>query len=302
MRQDVTASGKCRWIDIVGPDREELLALADEFDLPRMAVEDCLDPEHLPKVERFDETTFLILRARDHAAPDDASTIQELTRKVALFFRDGLLITVHRADLMEIGKLRERFAVRKGRDKDPTHIGILLAVVLATLESYESPLERTEETLGAFEEWIFNPDLPAPSIREMHYVKRRIGLTRRIVSQMNTAIGKLAPAADRPDPMYQEMRDAAEAYTFWVDQIADEVTQLIQLHLAMQSNNANEVMRVLTIFSAFFLPLSFIAGVYGMNFVHMPELGYRLGYPAALLLMVGVSVAVYLWCRRRGWL
>ncbi len=306
MQQQVLDSGSCRWIDVIGPDRDELLALAREHELPRMAVEDCLDPEHLPKLERFGETTFLILRARDHSAPEETGTIQQLTRKVAIFFRDGLLITVHRTDLMEIAAVRDRFgngtAKESEKEKAPSHVGILLAVVLATLESYEKPLEHTEETLNAFEEWIFDPNLVAPSMRQMHYLKRRIGLTRRIVWQMGTVLGKLTPTGERVDPMFQEMHDAAEAYTFWVDQIADEVTQLIQLHLAMESNKANEVMRVLTIFSAFFLPLSFLAGVYGMNFVHMPELRFVYGYPAVLVLMVAVAVAIYLWCRKRGWL
>src|SRR5690606_29200245 len=124
-----------RWIDVIGPDRDELLALAREHELPRMAVEDCLDPEHLPKLERFGETTFLILRARDHSAPEETGTIQQLTRKVAIFFRDGLLITVHRTDLMEIAAVRDRFgngtAKESEKEKAPSHVGILLAVVLA---------------------------------------------------------------------------------------------------------------------------------------------------------------------------
>lgn len=300
MRHDVLTTNTCRWIDVVGPTREELLDVAREFHLPPTVVEDCLDPEHLPKLERLGDATFLIVRARDHAAPDDASTPQDLTRKVAIFFREGMLLTVHRADLSEITRVRERFSAQQ--ENDPTHVAILVAVILGTLDSYDKPLERSERMLDEFEEGVFDDDIPAPTLREMHNLKRRIAVTRRLLWQMSTILNKLVPPAERAEPLYQDMREAAEAYLFWVEQIHDEVNQLLQLHLAMSSHKTNEVMKVLTVFSAFFLPLTFIVGVYGMNFAHMPELRSPWGYPGVLLLMVLMSAGIFIWFRRRGWL
>ena len=300
MRHDVVSTDACRWVDVVGPTREELHDLAREFHLPPTVVEDCLDPEHLPKLERIAGATFLILRARDLAAPDDAGTPQELTRKVAIFLREGLLLTVHRADLSEITRVRERFGPE--HEGDPTHVGILVALILAVLDSYDKPLERSERLLDAFEEGVFDDDVPAPTLREMHHLKRRIALSRRILWQMSTILNKLVPPAERAEPLYQDVREAAEAYLFWVEQIHDEVNQLLQLPLAMSSHKTNEVMKVLTVFSAFFLPLTFIVGVYGMNFAHMPELRSPWGYPAVLLLMIVMSVGIFAWFRRRGWL
>lgn len=300
MRHDVMNAPHCRWIDVVGPTAAELTALAAEFDLPPTAVEDSLDPEHLPKLERFGETTFLILRARDRSAPDDASTPQELTRKVAIFQREGLLVTVHRVDLQELSDLRDRFGVPG--EADPSHVALLAALILAILDSYDFPLGVNEAKLDAFEEGLFDDDIPAPTLREMHNLKRRIGLTRRLLWQMSNVLSKLVPPAERAEPVYQDMRESAEAYLFWVEQIYDEVTQLLQLHLAMSSNKTNEVMRVLTVFSAFFLPLTFVVGVYGMNFVNMPELRTSSGYFVVLGVMVAMSAGVYIWFRRRGWL
>ena len=299
MRLDVLAEAGCRWVDIVGPDRAELHQLAEEFDLPQSVVEDCLDPEHLPKYERFDGSSFVILRARDLSAPDDASTIQALTRKVAVFQREGLIITVHRIDLGEIAAIRERF---QAAPPHATPHAILAALVLATLESYDKPLGRTEEILDRFEEGVFDDDVPAPSLRDAFNLKRRVTLSRRILWQTGHVLQKLSPPTERHDPLYQEMRETADAYIFWVDQLLDEVNQLLQLHLTLSSNKTNEVMRVLTVFSAFFLPLTFIVGVYGMNFLHMPELARPWGYPAVLLLMLTLCVAIYTWFRRRGWL
>lgn len=299
MRLDVLADEDCRWVDVIGPTRAELHELADEFGLPPSVVEDCLDPEHLPKYERFEGATFVILRARDLSAPDDASTVQELTRKVAVFQREGLILTVHRIDLSEIAAIRERFRTADG---SATQHAILAALVVAALESYDKPLGRTEEILDRFEEGVFDEEVPAPSLRDAFNLKRRVTLSRRILWQTGNVLHKLSPASERHDPLYQEMRETADAYIFWVDQLLDEVNQLLQLHLTMSSNKTNEVMRVLTVFSAFFLPLTFIVGVYGMNFQYMPELAQRWGYPAVLVVMVALCVAIFVWFRRRGWL
>ncbi|HET9065971.1 MAG TPA: CorA family divalent cation transporter [Gemmatimonadales bacterium] len=300
MRHDVMQTAQCRWIDVVGPTPQELHDLAVEFDLPPSAVEDSLDPEHLPKLERFSETTFLIMRARDRNAPEDAGTPQELTRKVAIFYREGLLVTVHRAELEEISTLRQRFGAPDA--SEPTTVAVLAAVILAILDSYDFPLGSNEAALDAFEENIFDDDLPAPTLRDMHNLKRRIGLTRRLLWQMSNVLAKLVPPAERAEPVYQDMRESAEAYLFWVEQIYDEVNQLLQLHLAMASNRTNDVMRVLTVFSAFFLPLTFVVGVYGMNFANMPELHARAGYFIVLGVMALMSIGIWAWFRRRGWL
>ena len=302
MRHDLESHGAYRWIDVTEPSQAELQALAQELSLPETVVEDCLDPEHLPKHERIGgDATFLILRARDHAAPDDASTVQALTRKVAVFFREGLVLSVHRVDLGEIRALRDRVA-SAGEEGLRTQSGLVAALVTAALDSYEKPLERAEALLERFERGVFDDDVPAPSLREAHNLKRRVSLTRRILWQTNTTLQKLVPPGERAVPLYQDMRETGDAYLFWVERLLDEVNLLLQAHLAMSSNRTNEVMRVLTVFAAFFLPLTFIAGVYGMNFERMPELKSPIGYPATLAAMLVVAAAIFAWFRRRGWL
>ncbi len=299
MRIDVLADEGCRWIDVIGSNRDELNELADELDMPASVVEDCLDPEHLPKYERFDGATFVILRARDLSAPDDASTIQALTRKVAIFMRDDVILTVHRIDMEEIATIRDRF---RAADGNATQHGIMSAMMLATLDTYERPLEAAQQVLDEFEEGVFDEDVPAPTLRDAFNLKRRVALSRRILWQTSVVLQKMSPPTERHDPLYQEVRETADAYLFWVDQLLDEVNQLLQVHLSMSSHKTNEVMRLLTVFSAFSLPLTFIAGVYGMNFQHMPELTQRWGYPAVMLVMLALCLGIFAWFRRRGWL
>jgi magnesium transporter len=288
------------WLDVVGPSRLDLQDLARRHDLHPNVVEDCLDPEHLPKYERIGDATFLILRAHDNVAPEDASSIQELTRKVAIFFRPNFVLTVHRVDLEEVASLRQRFGGHGNGDSCTLPL-LLFGLGNNVLTSYEKPLEHAEATLDRIEEGLFNGGA-APSLEQAHNLKRRVSLIRRILWQSSQVVNKLVPQAERAEPLYQDVRESVEALLFWADQLLDEANNLQQVHLAVASHRNNEVMRVLTVFSAFFLPLTFIVGIYGMNFLHMPELAQPWGYPAVLLLMVGVSAGIFVWFRRKGWL
>ena len=286
------------WIDVMHPTADELQVIATAHGLPPTVVEDCLDPEHLPKFERIGDATFLILRLHDIAAPDDASSVQELTRKIAIFFRPDFVLTVHRVELHEISRVRDQFTASNSPCTQPA---LLAALANSVLESYERPLARAEATLDTFESGLFDGGV-APSLQQAHNLKRRVSLTRRILWQTTNVIQKLMPSSGPPEPLFQDVRESVDAYLFWSDQLLEEVNLLLQVHLAMASHRTGEVMRVLTVFSAFFLPLTFIVGVYGMNFDFMPELRQRYGYPAVMVFMGIVVLSIFAWFRRRGWL
>lgn len=289
------------WIDVYDPALEELLELARRYGLHETSVEDCLDPEHLPKHERIGETTFLILRVFDPQSSERAANVQQLTRKIALFLRHDLAITIHRVDLPLMQDLRHRFA-GQGPEATCTPLELLGALVRGALASYEKPLTAAEEAVDQFEEGLFRAGEETPSLPRIHYLKRRVSLMKRMLWHTVGIAQRLTPTGERTQPVYQDLRENAESYHFWADELLEEVNNLLGIHVAMASHRTNEVMRVLTVFSAFFLPLTFIVGVYGMNFDWMPELRERWGYPAALGLMTIVSLVIFIWFRRRGWL
>ena len=301
MQQTVCRTGDppFTWRDVTAPTSEELEAIAVEYGMPASIVQDCLDPEHLPKFERFDETTFLILRVYDPAAPEGASTVQELTRKIAIFFRSDVALTIHRVDLPVIAALRERFGA-PGAGCGP--LALLAALGNGVLDTYEKPLQQAEDSADHCEEALFSPALETPSLQKIHLLKRRVSLIKRMLWQSHAVILRLTPTGKRSQSIYQDLKENAESYHFWADQLVEDIQNLLTIHVALASHRTNEVVRVLTIFSAFFLPLTFIVGVYGMNFDFMPELRSRLGYPAVLVFMGLVCTAIYVWFRRRGWL
>ena len=184
---------------------------------------------------------------------------------------------------------------------------ILPRVLNGVLDTYLSPLEAMEGRLDEFEEMVFAGDgFPAGTLgaelREIRLLKRQVTLTKRLLLRTMDVIQRMTPASGRGTTLFRDAHENAESYHFYADELLDDANTLLHVQLALASHRSGEVMRVLTLFSAFFLPLTFIVGVYGMNFRVMPELQQAWGYPATLAFMAGITVAIYVWFRRRGWL
>lgn len=288
-----------RWIDVVAPDPAELKALAQEFSLHPMAVDDCLDPYHLPKYEQFGDTTFVILRVFDRQCTERAANVQELTRKIAIFFRAGTIITIHRSDLSMVAKVREGVKGATGARCSAT--AVLGSLFNGALDSFEEPLDLAEDAADDMEAAILDAKRSSPDLEHVHLLKRRVNTMKRLFWQTNSVLQKLAIPGEGNGAVFHDVKENGESYYFYADQLLDEINNVLSIHVALSSHRTNEVMRVLTVFSAFFLPLTFIVGVYGMNFKVMPELETKWGYPMVWVVMVLVCLAIGWWFRRRGW-
>jgi magnesium transporter len=292
------------WIDLVEPTRRDLDDIARQHGLPATAVQDCLDPEHLPKFERFDGTSFLILRAYDENCSADADTIQALTRKVAVFWGGETLITIHRKDQPYLDSLMKQWQARPPSADNGATLAASLVVEIAhaVVQSYEPPLIDAEARIDAFEAELLRQGDLAVSLVDMYRVKRRVTLATRLLWRTVHTAGRLPVSGPREGSLIQDLKENAESMHFYADELLQDVSNLLSMQLALAAHRTNEVVRVLTVFSAFFLPLTFIVGVYGMNFQYMPELPHRLGYPAVMLFMLGVVTVIWMWFRRRGWM
>ncbi len=304
MKHVVLERPEFKWIDVVSPSPEELEALAAEYGIHPLAVQDCLEPEHLPKYERIGAITFVILRAYDDQAGPDIDTVHGLTRKVAIFFNDQFLITVHRAEQRFMEDLK-REASRVASASEPPCERHVLAIANGVIDTFWKPLDDAEARIAAIEARQERPGNRIPLVHEVFHLKRRINAIRSTSRHILETVKKLtAGGAEHmpPSPRLNDLRENAESLYFATDEILEDATSLLSLTLAAADHETNQITKVLTIFAAFFLPLTFIVGVYGMNFDVMPELRWRLGYPVVLVVMATVCLGIYLWFRRKGWM
>jgi magnesium transporter len=304
MRQVVIDSPQFKWIDVAAPEAGELEALAGEYGIHPLSIQDCLDPGHLPKFERIGAVTFVILRAYDEAASPDAATVHQLTRKVALFFNSEILLTVHRAELRFIEELKQQAARPTSRAESPCAVQVL-ALFNGVIDSFWKPLEEAEAKIAAVDESEMRARERKAFLHHVFHLKRRINTIRSTTRHTVETIKKLHASGDspvQPSPRFTDMKENAETLYFATDELLEDVNNLIALSLAAADHETNQVMRVLTVFSVFFLPLTFIVGVYGMNFDVMPELRWRFGYPLIWGVMLSCCLGIYLWFRKQDWL
>ena len=237
--------------------------------------------------------------------------MQELTRKIAIFYARAFLITIHRTEQPWLSRIEERVAAEAPklgtRDKETLQARIIAKLLNAAADTYSPPLEALEARIDKFEEAVFDrPDAEgkalAAALREIHLIKRQVTLVKRLLWRFLDVVQRMTPQTGRVASLFRDVQENVESYHFYADELLDDANTLLNIQLSLATHRTNEVMRVLTVFSVFFLPLTFIVGVYGMNFQFMPELREKWGYPAVLAAMGIVTFVIYAWFRRRGWL
>jgi magnesium transporter len=299
------------WIDMTNPTRRELDAIAKQYQLHSTSVKDCLDPEHLPKFEKFPQFNFTILRAFDEKSTPQCDTVQELTRKIAIFSSDKFIITVHRKDQPFLAALRAKWAERVATKQLDNTAAVLSDILHDVFLSYEKPIDEGLTNLEGYEMGIFGAEGTKPfRLKDGYYLKRRAFVFKRILRYSQDVLTRLQASGDvGAAPFYQDLRETLDGTYFYADELLESINGLLNLHISLSSqktneasHRTNEVVRVLTIFSVFFMPLNFIAGIYGMNFEHMPELKHEHGYFVVLGLMFAICIIIYLWFRNKGWL
>ncbi|MGE5926332.1 MAG: CorA family divalent cation transporter [Gemmatimonadota bacterium] len=304
------AEPRFTWIDIVGPVAGELDTIAAEYNLFPTLVADSLEPEHLPKYERIGETTFVIVRAHDQSSDGSATTVQAFTRKTAIFVGPEFVITIHRVDQPFVARLRARYQEHATRTaaaglaerRRTLSARLLVDLINGAIDTYEPPLDAAERRLDVIEDELFAEGVAPPVLREIYTLRRQATLIKRMLWHTLNVTVKLTPVAAPTSPLFQDAREGAESMYAYADELLEDANNLLHIQLGLSTQRTNSIVRILTLFSAFFLPLTFIVGIYGMNFERMPELHSRWGYPTVWLVMLLVTVGIYAWIRRRGWL
>lgn len=285
-----------RWVDLIQPKKVDLIKLSEELSIPNRILENALDPEHLPKYELIDTTAVIYLRVID-SSKEHASNIQDLTTKITLIIKEDVIVSIHRLDHSFLAEIRANCV-----EKNYTLKELIKRIITSSMLTYDAPLISLENRVDVFEENIFGSNRHQYIVKEGYFLKRKTSAFRKCLKFSLDILNSLQARPDFVWRDFQGLRESIERNLFYTEDALENVTGLLNLHISLSSQKTNEVMRVLTVFSIFFLPLNFLAGIYGMNFDHMPELHAHNGYYYVLFSMFSVSVLIFYWVYRKGWL
>lgn len=288
-------NNQIKWIDLINPAKEELMEYSDYFELDSHFLTDCLEPNHLPKIEKLQNYTFIILRTNDNKETKFPVTIQEISNKIAIFFNGNVIITVHRVPINFIGEIISKY-LEKGLISEIPEI--VTKLMLYTVKSFESNSLYLSEKIDKLEKHIFFEKQEKNTLEELYYLKNScrlnkniIGLTEYVIMQHKTS--------DNDVSALNDVKDLLLKLTHSFEETHDDAANLSNIYISILSQKTNSVMKLLTIFSVFFMPLTFIAGIYGMNFYYMPELSFEYGYPLVLAVMLIIVILIFIWFKKK---
>ena len=285
------------WLDITAPSDEEFAGIAKKYSLHPVLVNDCLQPDHLPKFERLENYSFIIFRIYTDNDLLEADSVQELTSKIAIFYSEGFILTIHRKKQTLFDVIKESV----GNQKCTNSHELLNLLMGASLNTYEQPLQKLSGSVDHYEEIVFLRPKKVPLLKALYYLKRKIDLLKQMLILSHEIIDNV-DSKEQGSVHTRDTRDLYIKLNNMFASLSENIHQLLNIYFSASSQRTNETMRILTIFSVFFMPLTFIVGIYGMNFDLMPELKWKLGYPGVMLLMGVVTVLIYLWFKRKKWL
>ena len=296
------------WIGLHDPVPEELSALADRFGLHPLAVEDALNAAHQrPKVDHYGETLFAVLKTVAYTPHEELTATSQVveTGEVVVFLGPTFVITIRRGEHGNLRGIRRRLEdAPELLERGPA--AVLYAVADRVVDDYLAVAEQVQDDIDEVEESVFSPQRRR-DVERIYQLKREVLEFKRAVAPLSAPMRSLAHGTHgiADTDLGEYFRDVEDHLLRVRDQIAgyDELlNSILQASLAQVQVASNEDMRRISAWVAIVAVPTMIAGIYGMNFEHMPELGWEYGYPAVLLGIAVVCSLLYRGFKRNGWL
>ena len=284
------------WIGLFEPDQDELARIAEPLSLHPLAVEDALEAHQRPKVERYSDHLFMSIRTITY--DDD----QIETGEINLFLGQHFLLTVRHGPGHDLREVRRR-AENNVKELEHGAIAALYSVVDSIVDEYEDVTLELENDVQEVEASVFSHERTSDSSR-IYLLKRETLEFRRAVSPLREPIHRFAVGAmpEETQPYFRDIADHLARVAESIDGTDKLLDNALSAHLAQLSIQQNDDMRKLAAGAALFGIPTAIAGIYGMNFEHMPELTWTLGYPLCLLVIAALCFYTYTRFKKSGWL
>ncbi|WIM89880.1 magnesium/cobalt transporter CorA [Candidatus Mycobacterium wuenschmannii] len=295
------------WIGLHAPTEHQMQEVGDAFGMHELAIEDAVCAHQRPKLERYDESLFLVLKTLNYVPHESTLLAREIveTGEIMVFVNRDFVVTVRHGDH---GRLSD---VRKRMDSDPEHLrlgpfAVMHAIADAVVDHYLEVTESMESDIDAIEEEAFAPD-HRTQIEPIYQIKREVVELRRSVNPLQVPFARLQ--SEHKDLISKEvrryLRDVGDHHTHAADQIAsydENLSSLVQAALARVEMQQNTDMRKMSAWAALLAIPTMVAGIYGMNFEYMPGLKWHWGYPTTVLGTALICFLLHRNFRRRDWL
>lgn len=278
-----------KWIDIENPNKNDLEKITSQYHLNYYLIKDSLEKGHLPKYEKTYKLDFFIFRAYTSNVSLNIDEIGEMSNKIAFFILEDTLFTIHRANFSFL-KIHEEKHIKIQE--------LFLRIVGSMTETFSKPTQDLSSKITEIEKTIFLKDHRKVLLEELYFIKSQSRILKKVIHITQNVIEQVSEKYQQ-FYQYQDIKDQLLNQLTINEESVENANQLMTTYLSISDQKNNEVVRLLTIFSAFFLPLTFIAGVYGMNFDFMPELKWKYGYLFSLMFMLLIVIVIYIWFRRK---
>ena len=291
------------WINVNGLHQTNILeSIGKQFDIHPLTLEDILNTTQRPKIEDFEKYVYIVLKMI-YLNPKDSELESE---QISLILGENFVITFQEREGDVFDPVRQRIKDGMGRVRKMKSDYLAYALMDAVVDNYFSVLEHFDAKIDHLEEAVFqdpNPEL----MGEIHTTRREVIFLRKAVWPLREMISLLerreSKLFKKQTMLYmRDLYDHTIQLVETVDTFREMISGMHDLYLSTVSNRMNEVMKILTIIATIFIPMTFVAGVYGMNFDLMPELHWKFGYPAALLVMLVIGLVMLLYFKKKKWL
>ncbi len=299
---EFTNEDTINWIKVNGlKDVETLRKIGKCFNLHPLVLEDVLNINQRPKVEDYNDHLYIVLKLFDINDDD-----RMVTKQVSLILQKNLVISFQDDDEPIFDLIIKRIKIKENQIRNKGADYLLYSLIDTIIDSYFLDLEKVEDNIERIEYNLIentNPEV----LKRIHNIKMDIITLRKTIRPLRGMLSTLESSEyfqidESTDYYFRDVYDHSLQIFEMLESLRDRVSEILDIYLSSTSNKLNEIVRVLTVISTIFVPLTFIVGLYGMNFNNMPELREPLGYPAVLIILLIVAIFMLLYFRRKKWI
>lgn len=291
------------WINIHGVHQVDLIEkIGIHFGIHSLVLEDIVHTDQRPKVEFFDSYIYIVLKMLQY----DKDKEELIAEQVSIILGSNFVISYQEVIEDTFDPVRDRLRSSKGRIRKQGPDYLAYALLDSIVDNYFVMLEKIGENIDALDDELL--DKPTPkTLEDIHHLKKELIFLRKFIWPSREVVSSLQREEsffikESTSIFLKDVYDHIIQVMDTIESYRDILSTMLDLYLSTASNKMNEIMKVLTIIATIFIPLTFIAGIYGMNFEYMPELKWHLGYPVIWALMITVALVMLAYFRKLKWI